>query len=158
MPKDKKVLVAAGGWTMSCEPIPTTAAEVDELQKEYMELRETRREGLLSMAEKIEKGEPLNIWEKKIAAANLRHVADTLPMKRKIKRGRPGTLPGDIISKYATLVMRDKLSRNAAAEYLAEKYGTSVAAVKKRLKQDGADNFIATANGPFKFYPKAGPV
>lgn len=159
MSKDNSDLVKAGGWTFNCDPVPTTAAEVEEIRAEFRERQDTIRSGLLSIADKLEKGDALNSLEQAVAASVIRNAAANLPTEPKIKRGRPGTLPHMIMIEYATLVIRDGLSRTAAVQYIAEKYKASVNAVKKKLKSQGADNFIASAQrGSIGFVPKAGPV
>lgn len=105
---------------------------------DYARVAQEQREWARRMADKIERGEPLDRGlDRKVAAAILRGFADNLPDTAPRKAGQaPKIDAGEVALQYAALRGRGAKKGQAIAE-LAERWGVSDEAIRKSLKKNG---------------------
>lgn len=113
--------------------LPLTDEENQLADEEYAATADEQKSYIKALAEKIESGEKLRSMDVAVIAAILRHFAKDMSRKRPRPAGHPPKLPDfELVANFAQMKHRD-MSDNAAIEALAEQYGASVTAVKKRL-------------------------
>jgi hypothetical protein len=108
----------------------------------YKETAESQREDVRAIADKLERGEPLEATpggSGAVAAAILRQWADSLSDKPPRK---PGQLPSICRSEVAIhfeVLVRRGMSANKAKETLAGRYEVSPESIRKAVKERGQD-------------------
>lgn len=126
---------------------PITEEEHANADEEHRQLVERQRKYLLELADRVEKGEPLNRFDTKFVVLALQNLAKTISPIRKRRVGRPDKLRDEVRLKYAIMRTHDGLSKNAAIEKIAEIHGVSITSVRKKLGMIG--------NGPEREIAKA---
>ncbi|MGH8074969.1 MAG: hypothetical protein ACREO4_13025 [Lysobacter sp.] len=91
------------------------------------------------LAERISAGDPsLTRFDGAMAAGAIRAFASQIPLEEPRARGQAPKLdPGSLALEFAVLVEGRKMSRNAARDQLAEKWGVSETSIKKALQKYG---------------------
>lgn len=108
----------------------------------YKHTAKSQREGVRAMADKLERGEPLEATpggSGAVAAAILREWADSLSDKPPRNAGqRPVINPSEVALHFESLV-RSGMSANKAKETLAEEYSVSVESIRRAVKKRAND-------------------
>lgn len=108
----------------------------------YREAAEQGRAHMHELAGRIERGEDVLKWERKLAAAALRRVADDLPKEQPKQRGGQPTIDyGSVALEYMAMTKRpdEPMSGFRALGALAEKYGVSEDTIRNAVRQYGAE-------------------
>lgn len=114
--------------------VPITEEQHAAADAEHLQRAKSFKRFYASVADRIEAGETLSIWERELAAAALRHVAATINEERPRPAGKPAKLPdSELVMEFVVMTRHQSVSKDRAYERLAEKYSVSVTAVKKRL-------------------------
>ncbi len=113
---------------------PLTPEQHAQADDEHRERAESNRDFLISVAQKIESGDPLDSWEGKWAAAAIRGFAKSIPLERKRSPGRPHKVPEEaILLRQAYINGGDSVAQ--AEERLAELYGVDLETLQSRIKR-----------------------
>lgn len=114
--------------------VPITEEQHAAADAEHSQVAKSKKRFLASVADRIEAGETLSICEREWVAAALRHVAATINEERPRPAGKPPMLPDyELVMEFIVMTRHQSVSKDRAYRLLAEKYGVSVTAVKKRL-------------------------
>ena len=119
---------------------------------EYARIAAAQRESLRSIADRIEKGEPLShSWERGFAAAAIRAAASQIPDQAPKPRGHPPQFERSIVAFEYGGYVHGGLSKNKAIERLAQAHDVTVEAIKAALKKgdcgDAAIAWFQSASG-----------
>lgn len=106
--------------------------------EEYAKVAQDQREWARNLADKIERGEPLDTGlDRKVAAAILRGWADNLPDTAPRKPGQaPKVDAGEVAMQVAVLRVQG-IAKGRAIAQVAEDWGVSDEAIRKALKKHG---------------------
>ena len=111
---------------------PITEEEHEIADKNHRALIELQKQHLLELAEKINRGAPLNELDTARVVSALHYTANQLNPVRKRKAGKPSKIKDEAYLEYAAM-RAEGASKNHAIETIAESYQVSTTAVKKKL-------------------------